>query len=98
VSKYPPALSYVTLELGIMALVLAGFVALSRRVGQVAWLEPLRVLGQTALFFYVLHVHVLTLAAHALGWSHGAGLGATYSAALLTLVVLYPPCVWYGGY
>ena len=98
VSKYPPAVSYVTLELGIMALLLAGFVALSRRAGHVAWLEPLRVLGQTALFFYLLHVHVLTLAAHALGLSHGAGLEATYVAALFATVALYPPCLWYGGY
>jgi uncharacterized membrane protein len=98
VSKYPPALSYVALELGIMALMLAGFIGLSRRFGEVAWLAPLRVLGQTALFFYLLHVHLLMLAAHVLGLSHRAALGATYGAALSTVVVLYPLCVWYGGY
>jgi uncharacterized membrane protein YeiB len=98
VSKYPPALSYATLELGIMGLVLAGFLAVSRRWGTVGWLEPLRVLGQTALFFYLLHVHVLTFAARALGLAHRAGLGTTYVAALGTLVILYPLCRWYGPY
>jgi uncharacterized membrane protein len=98
VSKYPPALSYVTLELGLMGLVLAAFLAVSRRSGAVGWLEPLRVLGQTALFFYLLHVHVLTFAAHVLGLAHRSGLAATYVAALVTLVVLYPLCRWYGSY
>lgn len=98
VSKYPPALSYASLELGIMALLLAGFFAVSRRFGEVAWLAPLRVLGQTALFFYLLHVHLLVLAADGLGLHHGAGLGAAYVGALCTVVALYPLCVWYGGY
>jgi len=98
VSKYPPALSYVTLELGVMALVLAAFLAVSRLWGAIGWLTPLRVLGQTALFFYLLHVHLLALAAHALGLSHRAGLGATYIAALVTVVALYPLCLWYGRY
>jgi uncharacterized membrane protein len=98
VSKYPPALAYVTLELGIMGLVLAAFLAMNRRWGAVGGLEPLRVLGQTALFFYLLHIHVLKLGAHTLGLAHGAGLGATYVAALVTLVVLYPLCRWYGSY
>ena len=98
VSKYPPALSYVTRELGIMGLVLAAFLTVNRRWGAVGWLEPLRVLGQTALFFYLLHVHVLKLGAHSLDLAHSAGLGAAYVAALVTLVVLYPLCRWYGTY
>jgi uncharacterized membrane protein len=98
VSKYPPALSYVTLELGIMSLLLAAFLSVNRRWGAVSWLEPLRVIGKTALFFYLLHIHILVLAAHALGLAHQAGLGATYVAALATLVVLYPACRWYGAY
>jgi uncharacterized membrane protein YeiB len=96
VSKYPPSLSYTTLELGLMALGLAGLLHLPRRAQEV--LLPLLVLGQAALFFYLLHVHVLVVAAAALGLAHHAGLGATYVAALGVLVVLYGPCAWYRRY
>ena len=97
VSKYPPSLSYTTLELGLMALCLGAFFALQRR-DQPAALRPVLVLGQTALFFYLLHVHVLELASWALGLSHQAGLATTYLAAAATVVALYPLCVWYRGY
>ena len=56
------------------------------------------VLGQTALFFYLLHVHVLTLAADLLGAGHRGGLAETYVAAFVAVVVLYPVCRWYRGY
>lgn len=101
VSKYPPGLSYMTLELGLMALALAAFFAASRRAGGAGisrLLEPLAVYGQTALFFYVIHVHVLTLAAKALGMHKQAGLGATYVASAAFLVAVYPLCVWYRRY
>jgi peptidoglycan/LPS O-acetylase OafA/YrhL len=80
-----------------MALCLGAFFALQRR-GQPAALRPVLVLGQTALFFYLLHVHVLELASWALGLSHRAGLAATYLAAAATVLALYPLCVWYRGY
>ncbi|EYF07443.1 Hypothetical protein CAP_0196 [Chondromyces apiculatus DSM 436] len=98
VSKYPPSLSYLLLELGVMALALSGFFVLARRVGEPRWMRPLAVLGQTALFFYVLHVHALHLAAWALGMSRKAGLGATYLSTLLFVVAVYPACVAYGRY
>jgi len=83
VSKYPPSLSFTALELGLAALCLATFLA---------------VLGQTALFFYLLHVHVLTLGAHLLGAAHRGGLGATYAASCIAVVLLYPLCAWYRDY
>jgi uncharacterized membrane protein len=98
VSKYPPSLSYAALELGLMALLLAGFWRLEERLGEVKGLEPLRTLGQTALFFYVLHVHLLEGAAAALGVKKQLGLTATYVAAAAALAVLYPACVWYRRY
>ena len=61
-------------------------------------LTPLAVLGQTALFFYLLHVHVLTLGAHLLGAAHRGGLPATYAASLVVVVLLYPLCAWYRDY
>jgi uncharacterized membrane protein len=97
VSKYPPSLSFVALELGLMALVLAALFRAERtRPGALP--RPLLVLGQTALFYYLLHVHVLALAAWALGLQHRAGLVASYVATAATLVVLYPLCVRYAHY
>jgi uncharacterized membrane protein len=98
VSKYPPSLSYAALELGLMALLLAGFWWVEARWGQVKMLEPLRVLGQTALFFYLLHVHLLEGTAAVLGVKKQLGLGATFLATGLGLVVLYPVCAWYRRY
>lgn len=94
VSKYPPSLTFVCLELGLMALVLAA--ALRRE----AWWRalpnmPLVVFGQCALFFYLLHVHLLWLAAQLTGQRHACGLGVTYLATLADLVVLYPLCLAY---
>jgi len=98
VSKYPPSLTYSALELGLMALLLAGFWRLEKHPGAVRVLEPLRTLGQTALFFYLIHVHLLEGAAVALGVKKQLGLGVTYGATAVTLAVLYPACAWYQRY
>jgi uncharacterized membrane protein len=98
VSKYPPSLSYDALELGLMALCLAAFVSVERRGDLARILQPIGVLGQTALFFYLLHIHVLTLVAGALGVSHAEGLPATYGGALAVVVALYPVCGLYRRY
>ncbi len=91
VSKYPPSLAYVALELGLVALGLG--LALRRVLGR-----RLVVLGQTALFFYLLHVHLLTLAAWTLGLLHRGGLAATYAATVVALALLYPLCERYRAY
>src|SRR5262245_7515438 len=97
VSKYPPSLAYTALELGLMALVLAGLMARERRAeSPVA--GPLAVLGQTALFFYLLHVHLLFVAGRVLGLAHGTGLTGAYAGAVGVVLALYPLCVRYGRY
>jgi uncharacterized membrane protein len=100
VSKYPPSLTYTTLELGLMALLLAGFFRVHRHAGAIApgWTRPLLVFGQTAFFFYLLHAHLLKLAAWSLGVLQAGGLRETYLAWACVLVVLYPLCVLYGRY
>ncbi len=90
-SKYPPSLAYVALELGLVALGLG--LALRRVLGR-----RLVVLGQAALFFYLLHVHLLMLAAWALGLLHRGGLAATYAATVVALALLYPLCDRYRAY
>src|SRR5689334_14158437 len=60
VSKYPPSITYTTLELGIMALVMAGlFVIAARRPARSDGL--LTTLGQTPMFFYLLHFPLLVM-------------------------------------
>ena len=96
VSKYPPSVAYDGLELGIACLLLAGlFVVMERRPG---FAGPLRTLGSVALFYYLLHVHLLAAASYLLGVHGKLGLGATYLGALVCVLALYPACVWYRGY
>jgi len=92
VSKYPPSLTYWGLELGLAALLLALAFAVP-----LTW-SPLVLLGQTALFYYLLHAHLLKVASLALGMHQKAGLLATYLAALAAVLVLLPLCSWYRGY
>jgi uncharacterized membrane protein len=97
VSKYPPGLSYVTLELGICFLCLSGWFALSARHPP----KPSNlflVLGQTPLFFYLLHFPLLVLSAHWLRVEAKLGLGATFLGAAAVVVVLYPACRAYRSY
>src|SRR5262249_10065025 len=106
-SKYPPSLAYAGLELAIAFALLALTWAIgadragaSRQRGTAAgvlgwpW-KPLALFGQTALFYYLLHVHLFKGVAFALGLYRTQGLGVTYLAWLAMLVALYPACRWY---
>jgi uncharacterized membrane protein len=94
-SKYPPALVYSLMELGLMALCLVAFLRYERRMrGAPRPLNPLLVLGQTALFFYFLHFLVLGGSALAItGGMMQRGLAEAWLAAAATLVLLYPVCI-----
>jgi uncharacterized membrane protein len=97
VSKYPPSITYDALELGLMALILAGMFRLAeRRLANPNGL--LMVLGQTPMFFYLLHFALLVQTARLLGVQGKLGLGATYLGAAGVVVVLYPVCRWYRVY
>lgn len=93
-SKYPPALVYSLLELGLMALLLVLFFRAERRRATPP--QPnglLLVLGQTALFFYFVHFLVLGGSAFALtGGLMQRGLAEAWLAAAATVAVLYPVC------
>ena len=94
VSKYPPSLTFATLELGLMFLILAAlFVWYRNRKASAA--NPLQVFGRTPLFFYIIHVHLLAAAAWLLNMHQTGGLGETYAATGAALMVLYPLCRWY---
>jgi len=97
VSKYPPGLSYVTLELGLCFLCLSAFFVISERFPP----KPgnlLLVLGQTPMFFYLLHFPLLVRGAQVLGVEGKLGLGATFLGAAAVIIVLYPACRVYRRY
>ncbi len=98
VCKYPPSLAYASLELGLMALLLALLLRVNETFAGARALSPLVLLGQTAFFFYLLHVHLLHGMAKALGVERHAGLGAAYGAAAVAVLVLFPLCALYRRY
>ena len=96
VNKYPPSLTFALLELGLMALILGGFFRYQRTMkGPVRTWNPLLVFGQTAFFFYLIHMHILIFSGLGLGMFMKHGLGAAYLAALGVLILLYPLCLWF---
>jgi uncharacterized membrane protein len=97
VSKYPPSLSYATLELGLAAAIFWGILgALSHRA--VGEKNLLVVLGRTPMFFYLLHIPLLALVATLTGLAHHLGIGAAFGFAALVVLALYPLCIFYGRY
>jgi uncharacterized membrane protein len=97
VSKYPPSLSYMALELGQLCLILAGMILLEKRIG-VRKNGILLVFGQTSMFFYLLHRLVLEGLAQ-WGGLRGAGtIATTYIVSAIFLALLYPLCLWYRTY
>ena len=99
VSKYPPSVAFTALELGLMCLILAGLFLLQRRQGDdVNYSNPVLVFGQTAFFFYVVHIFFYETTARLLGLYQANGLLASTVAMTVGLVVLYPVCRWYRGF
>jgi uncharacterized membrane protein len=88
-AKYPPSLAYTACELGLAWLLLAAL----WNADLPGWLSAvLTPLGQSALFFYLLHKHLLQALSEAFGLHHRAGLEASYVAAALTIALLLPAC------
>lgn len=98
VAKYPPSLSYTALELGLTFVLLALFFQLEDTRSR-PLLHPFLIFGSTAFCYYLLHVHLLHLAAKLAGLDRNQhGLLKTYLATAIVLVVLYPLCVRYRRY
>ncbi len=96
VSKYPPSLTYDGLELGIGALLLAAlFRITAKRPGFAA---PVRALGQVALFYYLLHIHLVMVVAEVTGLRGKFGPGGAFCGAAFALLALAPACAWYRKY
>jgi hypothetical protein len=97
VSKYPPSLTYASLELGLLFVALAVMMTLEPIIG-VRKNGPFLVFGQTAMFFYLAHRLVLEIPATYFGLRGVGGLTTTYVVAAVLLVLLYPACLWYRSF
>ncbi len=99
VSKYPPSITYTCLELGISLALLALFTLLDVPAKPRRGFALLALLGSTALFYYLLHVHLIMLTAAVFHLDpHQHGLAKTWIGAALTVAVLLAPCAWYRRY
>lgn len=94
VSKYPPSLSFYSLELGILFVCLWLLATLEPRIG-VRPNGPFLIFGQTALFFYLAHRLALEVPATWFGLRGAGNLATTYIVAAALLMLLYPLCRWY---
>ncbi len=94
VSKYPPSMSFITLELGLMALILATMMKVEQRIGT-RTNGVLLVFGQTSMMFYLVHRILLTGTATYGGLSDFTNLTNTYLITVVLLLLLYPFCLWY---
>jgi len=93
VAKYPPSLAYLSWTLGLNFLLLYLFSHISH------WIpsrSPLIIFGQTALFFYLVHLYIFSLMGAA--FPMGTNFGITYLLWIAGLVLLYPICAWYGKF
>jgi len=97
VSKYPPSLTYASLELGLLFLTLAVLMRFEDAIG-FRRNGILLVFGQTAMFFYLAHRLAFEIPATYFGLRGAGDLTTTYLVALLAIVALYPACLWYRGF
>lgn len=99
VAKYPPSLAYTGLELGLALLLLVAFMALDDPARPRRALAPLSLLGSTAFFYYLLHVHLMAATQWLLHLDRRTdGLAKTWLGAALVLAVLFVPCAKYRRY
>jgi uncharacterized membrane protein len=95
VVKYPPAMTFTLLTMGVN-LILLGLFARASEAAQ-RYLRPLVVFGQVPMFFYILHLYLYMLLG---AWLTPAGtsIQIMYAYWLLGLLILFPLCMWYGEF
>lgn len=92
--KYPPAAAFLLVTLGGSLVCLGAFSRLGPGPGSRN--GPLMVFGQTALFFYLLHLYLYAAIGLLLPGPHG--LVVTYACWAAGLGALYAACRWYRGF
>ncbi len=93
-SKAPPSLSYLAFKLGIAALIFAALIAFPKGI-ETGLLRVLTLIGQTSLFFYVMHIvvyHVLARAFFTIDAPALPGIVYGYALWALGMLALIPLC------
>jgi len=87
--KYPPSLSFILFTCGANLVLFYLFSLLTTQ----KWLKPVKVFGQTAMFFYIAHLFLYAL----LGapFPQGVSIFLLYLLWLTGLIILYFICRWY---
>jgi uncharacterized membrane protein len=96
VTKYPPSLSFSVLTLGVILLSLF-FLYKGENLFRHR-LNPLLVFGQSALFFYIVHLYIFAFMGLMFAGHDGTSLSRMYGFWLLGLALLYPLCLFYGNF
>jgi uncharacterized membrane protein len=84
--KYPPSITFALITCGINLILFYIFSKISVH----RWLEPLQVFGQTAMFFYLLHLYLYAIIGAAI--PEGCSIELMYLLWIMGLVLLYPLC------
>ncbi len=87
--KYPPSVVFILITCGINLILLFVFSKLSNQ----KWLRPVRLFGQTAMFFYIVHLYLYALMGAP--FPAGASIGVMYLVWVIGLVMLYFICDWF---
>lgn len=96
-TKHPPDLSYMTLYTGLTCLL----IALHTRLGFLNTLLPFKaviVLGQAALFFYIVHLRLIELVSPAFAPLELAPFARSLLIVLAVLPLLVVLCLWFRSY
>lgn len=84
--KYPPSITFACITCGINLVLLYLF----SKVKTLELLYPIQIFGQTAMFFYILHLYLYAFIG--LAFPDGTSLGLMYLLWLLGLIPLYFAC------
>jgi len=84
--KYPPSICFILLTCGINLILLYVFSTL----GEKKWVNPLKIFGQTAMFFYIIHLYLYAIIGMA--FPNGCAIQWMYVLWIMGLVLLYFIC------
>ena len=89
VVKYPPSIAFALITCGINLVL---FFLFSKLAGQ-TWLHPVKIFGQTAMFFYIAHLYLYAFIGAA--FRAGCTIEIMYLMWAIGLFILYFICKWF---